>query len=48
MSEKPKFKEVAAKYGLLIALTAAYSPWSNGTKEMNHYGLKDSKPCFQR
>ena len=30
-------KEVAAKYGLSLRLTAAYSPWSNGKNERNHY-----------
>ena len=30
-------KEVAAKYGLSLRLTAAHSPWSNGKNERNHY-----------
>ena len=30
-------KEMAAKYGLTISLTAANSPWSNGRNERNHY-----------
>ena len=30
-------KEVAAKYGISVRLTAAHSPWSNGKNERNHY-----------
>ena len=30
-------KEIAAKYGLSLKLTAAYSPWSNRKNERNHY-----------
>ena len=30
-------KEMAAKYRLMISLTAANSPWSNGRNERNHY-----------
>ena len=35
--KNPLMKEVAAKYGLSLRLTAAYSPWSNGKNERNHY-----------
>ena len=30
-------KEVTAKYGISLTLTAAHSPWSNGKNERNHY-----------
>ena len=32
-----EFKEMAAKYGFKISLTAGNSPWSNGKVERNHY-----------
>ena len=32
-----KMKELAAKYGITLKLTAAHSPWSNGKNERNHY-----------
>ena len=35
--KNPQVKEMAAKYGLTISLTAANSPWSNGRNERNHY-----------
>ena len=35
--KNPQMKEVAAKYGLSLRLTAANSPWSNGKNERNHY-----------
>ena len=35
--KNPELKEVAAKYGITITLTAANSPWSNGKNERNHY-----------
>ena len=35
--KNPEMKEIAAKYGLSLKLTAAYSPWSNGKNERNHY-----------
>ena len=35
--KNPEMKEVAAKYGLSLTLTAANSPWSNGKNERNHY-----------
>ena len=35
--KNPEMKEMAAKYGLSLKLTAAYSPWSNGKNERNHY-----------
>ena len=35
--KNPQMKEVAAKYGLSLRLTAAHSPWSNGKNERNHY-----------
>ena len=35
--KNPEMKEMATKYGLSLRLTAAYSPWSNGKNERNHY-----------
>ena len=35
--KNPEFKEMAAKFGLKITLTAGNSPWSNGKCERNHY-----------
>ena len=35
--KNPEMKEMAAKYGLSLRLTAAHSPWSNGKNERNHY-----------
>ena len=35
--KNPEFKEMAAKFGLKISLTAGNSPWSNGKCERNHY-----------
>ena len=35
--KNPEMKEMAAKYGLSLKLTAAHSPWSNGKNERNHY-----------
>ena len=35
--KNPIMKEVAAKYGLSLRLASAYSPWSNGKNERNHY-----------
>ena len=35
--KNPQMKEIAAKYGLSLRLTAAHSPWSNGKNERNHY-----------
>ena len=34
--KNPEFKEMAAKFGLKISLTAGNSPWSNGKCERNH------------
>ena len=33
--KNPEMKEVAAKYGLSLRLTAAHSPWSNGKNVMS-------------
>ena len=35
--KNPGMKEVAAKYGLSLNLTAGRSPWSNGKNEREHY-----------
>ena len=35
--KNPKMKEVSAKYGLSLSLTAGRSPWSNGKIEREHF-----------
>ena len=33
----PAMKEMTAKYGIKLNITAGFSPWSNGKNERNHY-----------
>ena len=35
--KNPAMKEMAAKFGIKLFLTAGNSPWSNGKNERNHY-----------